>query len=77
VYSNFRDYKLPDPAGLLRIDAHNPPWRSLPAGFLDAILCDPPYGVRAGGRKMVPATPGTDGPEKCTPRYGHTSLITP
>lgn len=59
VYSNFADYGLPDPAGLLRIDAANPPWRRDVPPFLDAVLCDPPYGVRAGGRKMVPRAPGS------------------
>ena len=54
VYSNFRDYALPDPAGLLRMDAGNPAWRPGVEGVLDAVLCDPPYGVRAGGRTMLP-----------------------
>ena len=51
VWSNFRAYGLPLPAGLLRMDAHLSPLRSDLGGLLHAIICDPPYGVRAGGRK--------------------------
>lgn len=58
VYSNFRDYGLSDPVGLLRADAANPPWRRGAQGFVDVILSDPPYGVRAGGRKVAPRGPG-------------------
>lgn len=57
VYSNFRDYGLDDPVGLLRADVANPPWRAGAEGIVDAMLCDPPYGVRAGGRKMAPHGP--------------------
>eukprot|EP00892_Ulva_mutabilis_P012672 jgi/Ulvmu1/9778/UM056_0018.1 len=57
VYSNFKDYKLDDPVGLLRADVANPPWRAGVEGIVDVILCDPPYGVRAGGRKMAPQSP--------------------
>ena len=62
VYSNFQDYRLADPVGLLRIDAHNPPWRQHGGPMFDAILCDPPYGVRAGGRKMVAKEASSDAP---------------
>jgi tRNA G10 N-methylase Trm11 len=58
AYSNFRDYGLPDPAGLLRMDAGNPAWRPGLEGVLDGLLCDPPYGVRAGGRTMLPRAQG-------------------
>lgn len=57
VYSNFRDYSLDDPVGLLRADVANPPWRAGAESLVDTILCDPPYGVRAGGRKMAPLRP--------------------
>lgn len=53
VYTNFSDYGLRDPLGLLRVDAAHPPWRPAVGAFADAILCDPPYGVRAGGRKVT------------------------
>ncbi|XP_048135379.1 tRNA (guanine(10)-N2)-methyltransferase homolog isoform X2 [Rhodamnia argentea] len=70
VWSNFKQYGLPTPIGLLRADNNLPPWRPGLKEYLqdlgfysgsstlkmrwrvfDAIICDPPYGVRAGGRK--------------------------
>ena len=60
IWTNFRDYGLPAPLGLLRADLHRHPFRraagtaggaagaaAAPAveGILDAIVCDPPYGV--------------------------------
>lgn len=53
VYTNFEDYGLPDPVGLLRTDTAHPPWRPGIEAVADVILCDPPYGVRAGGRKVT------------------------
>lgn len=53
VWTNFRDYGLPPPLGLLRCDLHTAPFRTGLEEVLDAIVCDPPYGVRAGGRKSV------------------------
>lgn len=53
VWSNFVDYGLPAPLGLLRADAHRMPWRDGLEEVLDSIICDPPYGVRAGGRKSA------------------------
>ena len=52
VLSNFAYYGLtPRLVDLVRLDAHRPLLRpSLPACF-DAVVADPPYGVRAGGRK--------------------------
>ncbi|CAL8463394.1 g2928 [Coccomyxa elongata] len=50
-WANFEDYGLPRPAGLIRADAHRPPFRDDLHEILDAVVCDPPYGVRAGGRK--------------------------
>lgn len=51
VWSNFKQYGLPVPISLLRADNNLPPWRSGLREVFDAIICDPPYGVRAGGRK--------------------------
>ncbi|KAL0908243.1 hypothetical protein M5K25_022728 [Dendrobium thyrsiflorum] len=51
VWSNFEQYGLPKPLSLMRSDNNLPPWRSGLKEVFDAIICDPPYGVRAGGRK--------------------------
>ncbi|ERN19925.1 hypothetical protein AMTRI_Chr11g100690 [Amborella trichopoda] len=51
VWSNFKQYDLPAPLSILRADNNLPPWRSGLKEVFDAIICDPPYGVRAGGRK--------------------------
>ncbi|KAJ3675521.1 hypothetical protein LUZ60_004563 [Juncus effusus] len=51
VWTNFDQYNLPKPVGLLRADNNLPPWRPGLKEIFDAIICDPPYGVRAGGRK--------------------------
>ncbi|XP_039117571.1 tRNA (guanine(10)-N2)-methyltransferase homolog [Dioscorea cayenensis subsp. rotundata] len=51
VWSNFKQYGLPMPLSLLRADNNLPPWRPGLKEVFDAIICDPPYGVRAGGRK--------------------------
>lgn len=51
VWSNFKQYGLQMPISLLRADNNLPPWRSGLKEVFDAIICDPPYGVRAGGRK--------------------------
>ncbi|XP_057974054.1 uncharacterized protein LOC131161991 [Malania oleifera] len=51
VWSNFKQYGLPMPISLLRADNNLPPWRPGLKEVFDAIICDPPYGVRAGGRK--------------------------
>lgn len=53
VWSNFEQYKLQKPVGLLRADAARPPWRNDLEEVFDAIVCDPPYGFRAGGRRGV------------------------
>lgn len=57
VYSNFRDYSLHDPLGLFRADTAHAPWRPGLEGVVDVMLCDPPYGVRAGGRKILARDP--------------------
>ena len=51
AWTNFKDYNLPMPIGLLRADLHRMPLRSGLCEWLDIVLADPPYGVRAGGRK--------------------------
>mmetsp|Transcript_6756 Transcript_6756/g.12369 ORF Transcript_6756/g.12369 Transcript_6756/m.12369 type:complete len:583 (+) Transcript_6756:155-1903(+) len=51
VWSNFDEYGLPRPLALLRCDAHLLPFRDSTECVFDSIVCDPPYGVRAGGRK--------------------------
>ena len=53
VWSNFDDYGLPKPIGLLRMDLHKHSFTSKKhvEGFLQGVVGDPPYGVRAGGRK--------------------------
>ncbi|CAO2833139.1 unnamed protein product [Amaranthus hypochondriacus] len=51
VWSNFKQYGLQEPISLLRADNNLPPWRAGLKEMFDAIICDPPYGVRAGGRK--------------------------
>lgn len=48
---NFHQYQLPTPIGLVRCDNSRPVFRDAIGGWLDQIVCDPPYGVRAGGRK--------------------------
>lgn len=50
VWSNFKQYGLPMPS-LIRADNNLPAWRPGLKEVFDAIICDPPYGVRAGGRK--------------------------
>ena len=53
VWSNFADAGLTPPLALLRADLAAPPFRGPGAlsGWAHALICDPPYGVRAGGRK--------------------------
>jgi len=50
IRDNFKQYKLRQPE-LMVADSSIPGWR---AGVqFDAIICDPPYGVRAGARKSL------------------------
>lgn len=51
VWTNFFDYDLMSPVGLLRADIVRNPFREGLVEIFDAVLADPPYGVRAGGRK--------------------------
>ncbi|GLC40262.1 hypothetical protein PLESTB_001633100 [Pleodorina starrii] len=56
ISSNFQQYGLPAPVGLVRLDMHRNPLRPDLTEMFHAIIGDPPYGVRAGGRKSgVPA----------------------
>ena len=48
AFTNFTDYGLPRPQ-LCRMDFLNLPLKSAP--LFDAIVCDPPYGIRALSKK--------------------------
>eukprot|EP00475_Leptophrys_vorax_P030898 TRINITY_DN46631_c0_g1_i2.p2 TRINITY_DN46631_c0_g1~~TRINITY_DN46631_c0_g1_i2.p2 ORF type:complete len:395 (-),score=116.58 TRINITY_DN46631_c0_g1_i2:1665-2849(-) len=48
LFDSFKQYKLPRPE-IIRSDASRPIWRS--GMTFDAIVCDPPYGIREGPRK--------------------------
>jgi len=70
VWSNFADAGLPPPLALLRADLAAPCFRGPDAlsGWAHALICDPPYGVRAGGRKSGGRRP--DGvPPKPVPEH--------
>lgn len=51
VWSNFEDARLAKPLALLHCDLAQMPLRKDLEGWAHAFVCDPPYGVRAGGRK--------------------------
>lgn len=55
MFDSFRQYGLPLPEVLCSCNSQ-PVWRR-GALQLDAIICDPPYGVRAGSRKSGPRRP--------------------
>ncbi|KUF93140.1 General transcriptional corepressor tupA [Phytophthora nicotianae] len=50
VITNFKQYGLPLPE-LVRADNSMSPLVKQCKGFFDAVVCDPPYGIRAGARK--------------------------
>lgn len=50
VVSNFKQYNLPLPE-LLRADNSMSPLVDRCQDMFDAVVCDPPYGIRAGARK--------------------------
>lgn len=50
VTTNFKQYGLPLPE-LIRADNSMSPLVDKCKGFFDAVVCDPPYGIRAGARK--------------------------
>ncbi|KDO21217.1 hypothetical protein SPRG_13717 [Saprolegnia parasitica CBS 223.65] len=59
IYSNFHQYNLPVPE-LVRADNSRSPLQC--PMYFDAVVCDPPYGIRAGARKSgrrerTPTTP--------------------
>ena len=52
VWTNFEQYNLTPPLALVHGDLHALPTRTFGLeGILQGIVADPPYGVRAGGRK--------------------------
>ena len=51
IWTNFEDYGLEPPVALLRADLDRNPFKDGMREVFDVILADPPYGVRAGGRK--------------------------
>jgi len=65
IYANFRQYGLPRPE-LVRCDLNSLSWKPYDKlGYkFDAILCDPPYGIRAGARKT-----GTENPVAIPEQY--------
>ena len=69
VWTNFEDYGLEPPVGLLRMDLHKHSWTSSAhaEGTLQGVVGDPPYGVRAGGRKSGGRKRGEDGTVKPVP----------
>lgn len=53
IFTNFEQYGLPHPLALVRMDMHRHPLRPGLEELFDAVIGDPPYGVRAGGRKTI------------------------
>jgi tRNA (guanine10-N2)-methyltransferase len=61
VWTNFQQYNLTPPVALIRGDLHALPTRTFGLeGTLQGIIADPPYGVRAGGRKSGGRKPLAD-----------------
>eukprot|EP00164_Ancoracysta_twista_P002399 GFYU01003177.1.p1 GENE.GFYU01003177.1~~GFYU01003177.1.p1 ORF type:complete len:491 (-),score=158.46 GFYU01003177.1:18-1490(-) len=50
LLDNFKQKELPPPLDIIRCDNSRLCFR--PVEYMDAIVADPPYGIRAGGRKM-------------------------
>ena len=52
IFATFNDYALPAPE-LIRLDLHSfrKHYHHSAVGTFDSIVTDPPYGIRAGGRK--------------------------
>ena len=69
VWTNFTDYGLEPPVGLLRMDLHKHSWTNMKhvEGMLQGVVGDPPYGVRAGGRKSGGRKRADDGSIKPVP----------
>jgi tRNA G10 N-methylase Trm11 len=53
IFTNFREYKLPIP-NIFRADINQ--IRFIKKGFIDVIMCDPPYGFRAMARENTGKT---------------------
>ncbi|CAD7940685.1 unnamed protein product [Amoebophrya sp. A120] len=51
VFMNFYQYHLKRPEIVVTDNARKP-WRTRSCGWLDAIVTDPPYGIRAASRKV-------------------------
>ncbi|CAK9022379.1 unnamed protein product [Durusdinium trenchii] len=51
IFTNFVQYDLPSP-DVVVCDNAMPCWRQPAGGWLDFIVTDPPYGVRAGAKKQ-------------------------
>lgn len=51
IFTNFLQYALPSPEVVV-CDNASRPWRIVDAGWLDCIVTDPPYGVRAASKKQ-------------------------
>ena len=61
MWSNFEQYGLPPPLALIHGDLHALPTRKFGLeGMIQGIVADPPYGVRAGGRKSGGRKPVTE-----------------
>ena len=69
LMDNFEAYDLPSPAGVMVADMSRLPFRrrrgerkseGIFEGCFDAIIADPPYGVRAGGRKQAVVVGGEE-----------------
>lgn len=51
IFQNFRHYGIPKPEVVAMDNSHNC-WRKSGGPLFDVILTDPPYGVRAGAKKI-------------------------
>jgi tRNA (guanine10-N2)-methyltransferase len=75
LFTNFEQYGLPLPE-VIRCDSsmHSRHFRTHPGGTYDAIVCDPPYGIRAGARKAGSRHAGSEGPKAPKPISAETRL---
>jgi len=51
IFTNFMQYSMPLPEVVI-CDASACPWRRTACGWVDCIVTDPPYGVRAASKKQ-------------------------
>ena len=70
VWTNFEDYGLPPPVGLVRMDLHKNSWAGMARveGTLQGVVGDPPYGVRAGDANRAGANDSRTEPSRPCPR---------